>query len=317
MRLTQGLSIAIAGAAFALPALAQTGALNPSGAVSKGLQAVYVLDIGGKSGVLVGVDGLPALGPPATGSPKAAPGPAPGSPMPATLMLHAGAGLPAAFYQWVTAGINTKADRTTLGLHGVDTGGRYAQTALFSDASVSDVEFPALDASGTAPMSLGVKTHGVLRMEPAGKVPTTQQVSQLAARLGSTRWLVSGFHLEVGKLDTTGVRRVESFSLKPGGALTLDVTTNDPTAQAFARITPKAAVKGQPKPLPPPLLDGRLQLATANGQVLVTILLHEVQVVSSTRQAGLNPATGASVAANHISLGAKQARVAFAPQIGQ
>src|SRR6185503_15313009 len=190
LRTSHAVSAALLGAVLALPAAAQ----NMSGAAAKGPQAVYVVDVGNQTGLLVGLDGLPPIVASTSGAAKAPAGPMPGSPVPATLMLHAGVGLPAPFYQWVSAGTNGSAQRMTLGLRGVDTGGHYGEVALLSDASVSYVEVPALDILSAAPMSLGVKVQGVLRIEPPGKAPTLQQVSQLATRLAAVRWLVSGFH---------------------------------------------------------------------------------------------------------------------------
>jgi len=315
MRTSHAVSAALLGAVLALPAAAQ----NMSGAAAKGPQAVYVVDVGNQTGLLVGLDGLPPIVASASGAAKAPSGPMPGSPVPATLMLHAGVGLPAPFYQWVSAGTNGSAQRMTLGLRGVDTGGHYGEVALLSDASVSYVEVPALDILSAAPMSLGVKVQGVLRIEPPGKAPTLQQVSQLATRLAAVRWLVSGFHFAVGKLDTSGVRRVESFVVKPGGALTLNLTMNDPAAHAFATLAPKPPPGARPlvKQPPPPPVDAQLQLVTATGQVQAIIELHEMRVVSAQRGSAQDRATGAGVVANHVTVTAQQARLVFTPQIAQ
>jgi hypothetical protein len=308
--------MALLGSALALPAIAQVPSSNAGGA-AKGAQMAYVIDVGNQTGVLLGVEGLPNAAPSMTGSAKAPVGPAVGTPINTSLMLDASVGLPASFYPWVSASIDGKLTPATFGVRGVETGGRYGQAALFSNATVSYVEVPALDTRSNAPIALGVKVVGVLKMEPPGKAPTMQQVSQLATRLGATRWMASGFHVAVGKLDTSGVRRIESFSLKPGGALTLQLTGNDATAQAFGTIAPNPSGAAAKKPVLPPLLDGELQLATAQGQVLVIIPLHEVRVNGVQRQAIQDPNTGAAVVGNTITLSARQARILFAPQIGQ
>jgi hypothetical protein len=122
----------------------------------------------------------------------------------------------------------------------------------------------------------------------------------------------------MGKVDMTQIVRVEAFTLRRG-ALQLNLTTHGKTTDALARLAPGAGgvTKEVKTPLmPPPAMDGQLQFANASGVVLATILLHEVSVASFARSSPLGP-TGALTPIGHASLVAKQATLAFAPQIAQ
>ena len=276
---------------------------------------VYALDIGGKTGLLEGVTGLPAVAPLASGAaPKAAAKPSVG---PASLTLLASHGLPAAFYDWVSGALGGKALRTTLGLHGTDIGGRFSQQATLSEASVVTVGFPALEASGIAPLAMSVKASGMLQVEPVAKPMAAPQMSELARRKASQRWTVSGYNLVLGKVDARrGVMRIEAFNLTPGGPLQLQLTASDATARLLEDLGPRPPVKGQKlAPAPAPLQEGRLELLSASGQVLATILLLDTGIASVTYTRG-NPQSGV-LEIGHVSLQAKRARINFAPAVLQ
>jgi hypothetical protein len=313
---TAGLAacIALLGAALGLPAAAQAPGSASGAATTKGFQMVYALEIGGKTGLLNGVTGLPSVAPSSSGAPPPAGAKTPMGP--ATLTLNASHALPGAFYDWVRNAVDGKPVGTTIVIRGADTSGRVSQAAMMSDASVVEVGFPALDASSNAAFAMDVKTHGVLRIEPAPKSTAPSLTKELGARMASMRWLVSGYRFAVGKLDMSRVSRIEAFTLKPGGALQLELTTSNATTQALEGIAPRAPVKGQKPPPPPPALDGQIQLVSTAGQVLATIMLHDVAVTSLTRAPG-NAQTGAAVSPGHATLAAKQARITFAPMIAQ
>src|SRR5262249_11904825 len=204
MRIQKAVALALVGATLALAATAQIPNGNPTGAAAgKGPQMAYVLDANNQTGLLLAVAGLPNAAPSTTGAAKAPAGPAVGTSIPASLMLVAGVGMPRAFYQWLATNINTQATPALFAIAGAELSGRYGQATIFSGAIVSYVEIPTLDTGSNAPVALGVKTTGTLKIEPAGQAPTVQQVTQLATRFGAIRWPVSGFHLTVGNLDTS------------------------------------------------------------------------------------------------------------------
>ncbi len=308
--------IALLGGALALPAAAQAPGNSGAGA-TRGFQMVYALGIDGKTGLLNGVTGLPSVAP--TNSGAAPTGVAKTPVGPGTLTLHASHGLPTSFYGWVS-GTNegAKSSRTTISILGTDTTGRVSQAATLSDASVLEVGFPALDAASNAVFAMDVKTQGILRVEPTAKPMPAKQMNDLLGRMGNVRWVVSGYRLMVGKLDMARVSRIEAFTLRPGGALALQLTTSGVTSQALESLAPPPPIKGQ-KPLPVPApgtLDGQLLLTAASGQVLAAIVLHGATVTSLT-QAALNGPTGGGITVRHAVLSAKQAQLNFAPPIAQ
>ena len=146
-----------------------------------------------------------------------------------------------------------------------------------------------------------------MKLEPAA----TDQKVRSAAKPDGSRWRVSAFRLVLGDLSTGGVQRIGSFTLTPGGAVTLTLTLDDGAAVSFGRF----ALAGKQ------LLEGELQLVSAAGQALATIPLHQVQVGAVSRgtslQSGGVAGTGTMTPANYVNLRAGKAGILFAPQIAQ
>jgi hypothetical protein len=220
-------------------------------------------------------------------------------------------GLTAPFNQWLSASIDGKASPATLGFRGVDAGGQSVRTALYSDVKLSSIRIPALGASNDA-MALRVETAGMLKMEPAA----TASGVRAAAQPAGARWLASGFRMTLGGLKSVGVRRIDPFSLTPGGALALTVYVHDAAAQEVGVLLLKGKA-ADPKAAAP-LLDGELQLLAATGQVLATIPLSQVQVtVTKAAMAGTGSYGATSTPAYVMTLRGKHARILFAPEVAQ
>jgi hypothetical protein len=292
--------MALIGALAVLAANAQI--IGPLQNSARGIQPL-ILEMANQTGGALMVEGLPALGPPVLGIPNA-----PLPPGPIALTLNAGAGLPAPFYQWVSAAIDGKGTAATLGFRGVDASGKSVRTALYSDAKVSEVGVPELNRKSSAALTLRIKTSGTVKPEPAA----TDKKVRAAAKPDGSGWRVSGFRVVLGDLSTAGVERIGSFSLTPGGALALTLTLGDETAVSFGKF---ALTR------PGALLDGELQLISSAGQALATIPLQRVQVGAVTRgtsvQSGGVAGTGTMTPANYVTLRAGLARILFAPQIAQ
>ncbi len=300
MRAPQAVSMALLGVLTALAASAQ---IVPRMQNSARAVQPLVLEMANQTGGPLMVGGLPSLGPPMLGIPNA-----PFPPGAASLPLDAGAGLPAPFYQWVSAAIDGKGTGATLWFRGVDAGGKSVRTALYSDAKVSEVGVPELDRKSNAALTLRVKTAGAVKLEPAA----TDQKVRSAAKPDGSRWRVSAFRLVLGDLSTGGVQRIGSFTLTPGGALTLALTLDDGAAVSFGRFA----------------LEGKQLFSRASSNSFRRRDRRSrpsrctgCRWVRSRAGRGCNPgasrAPGPCIPANYVSLRVGLAGILFAPQIAQ
>src|SRR5215831_9131703 len=175
--------------ALALRAVAQP---VTAGAPPKGAARIYSLEVDGKSGVLKGAQ--IQAGSAATGVPMDFKLPASAL---SDLTLTMGTGLPQRFYDWVSAAFVGKQMAFAATLHAVETTGRAGETIAIANPRLVGVAFGALDQASHAPMHMDVKLRAAVKPE-AAKSPTLPKAGSAA----STRWLVSGYRLTLGKLDT-------------------------------------------------------------------------------------------------------------------
>ncbi|HEY8724259.1 MAG TPA: hypothetical protein VIL92_10435 [Gaiellaceae bacterium] len=79
----------------------------------------------------------------------------------------------------------------------------------FYNALITETTIPALDGASKDPAYLTLKLtpQSTQPTKPSGTLPSTQGSKQKA-------WLASNFKLELGKLDTTRVSKIDSFTIK-------------------------------------------------------------------------------------------------------
>jgi len=260
IRTTASIAFMLA-AALALPAGAQPGAAT--GAPPKGPATVYSLEIAGKTGVLLGAQGVSGPRGPATGAPKAPPAAR------TEITLEAGTGLPQAFYDWVGGALAGRAPPFAATLHGAEVSGGAGVTASLANPRLISISFAALDKTSQAPMRMDVRLQAAVSVEPV-KSPKLPKAAQ------ATRWLASGYRLTLGGgLDAGQVTHIHAFTLAPGTGAQLELTVSGGAAGAFARMAPtpkKRAAVG--------LDDGQLELLGADGGVIATLALHGLQLAS-------------------------------------
>jgi hypothetical protein len=289
MRRTIAVSIALAGVSLVLPSLAQVGSGKSS------LQMNYVVQIGGTGGVVQGITGMPDP----TGKPLLRPT----APSSAQLVLHIGDGLPRTFYQWIGSSISTRPMPQTISIRGTDNTGRVGQAAVFSNASISALAFPALDKSQHTPMVMDVTTQGLLSIEDGAKPLKPQEMTPAVPNMD---WIVGAFRVTLGSLDMNQVMRIEAFQLTPGGALQLQIATQAQTTAALLALAPDGQKTVSPVPL-----DGHLVLNGQNGKVMADIFLQGIRVTSFAH--GSRPASnGALVDIGRATLVARAATISFA-----
>jgi len=211
---------------------------------------VYSLEAGGKSGVLLGAEGIAA---------------SPVDPnVRSEMTLHAGMGLPQPFYDWVSGALNGKPTGFATTIAAVEASGHAGQTITLSNARLVSVGFGAFDKSSQGTARMDVRLQAAAKSEPA-KSP---KLPRVPAHEVSTRWLASGFRLTLGKLDTSQVTHIGAFAMGAGTGAQLELTTSAASAPAFARIAPTPRRRGTVE-----LEDGQLDLLDAQGDVIATLAL--------------------------------------------
>ena len=111
-------------------------------------------------------------------------------------------------YDWISAAFAGGAQRRSGKLVSVDLNGNARSAREFKDALITQVSFPAFDASNREP--------GFITLVLAPERVTSAQVAAGKGALGlrSKAWLASNFRLEVDGLDATRVVRIEPIVFK-------------------------------------------------------------------------------------------------------
>ena len=135
------------------------------------------------------------------------------------ISLKAGLGLKPAFYDWVSAFM--LGDRRAHAGSIISTDGNFAikQRLDFPSAVVTEVDWPALDASSKDPAYLTVKItpQSTSRRLATGQIksgpPNQQKV-----------WLPANFRLAIGELDCTHVSKIDAIAIKWSEADKIEVS---------------------------------------------------------------------------------------------
>lgn len=127
------------------------------------------------------------------------------------ITITTGADMSAAFYDWLKDALDGKAQRKNGAIVAVDYNGHVTQRLAFTDAVVTEVDLPALDASSKDAAKLTVKITPETTRRASVKnetviVPTTSQ----------KQWLASNFRLSIDGLDnaTSRVNKIEAIVVK-------------------------------------------------------------------------------------------------------
>jgi phage tail-like protein len=127
----------------------------------------------------------------------------------ADITMQMGIGMPTAFYQWIADSWNNGATRKNGAIILADQNFNAIRELDFTQALISEVGFPALDASSkdAAYMTLKLAPQSTVNGKPRGTLSSIGGTKQKA-------WLVSNFRLQLGSLDTQGVSKIDSFTIK-------------------------------------------------------------------------------------------------------
>ncbi len=127
----------------------------------------------------------------------------------ADITVQMGLTLPAAFYQWIADSWSFGAQRKNGAVLAADYNFNVVKELDFFNALITEVTIPALDAASKDAAYL------TLKLTPESTQPT--KPSGTLSSIGGTKqkqWVASNFKLELGKLDTRKVSKIESFTIK-------------------------------------------------------------------------------------------------------
>ena len=120
-----------------------------------------------------------------------------------------GLALPPDVYDWISASLvgDRDAERRSGAIVAADFNYEAKARRTFTDALITEVGFPALDAAAKDPASLTLK----FAPEHTADAPAS---GKLASPLKQKVWLASNFRLEVKGLPTAKVNKVEALTIK-------------------------------------------------------------------------------------------------------
>ena len=159
------------------------------------------------------------------------------------ITLQAGMSMPVAFYQWIADSWSKGIQRRNGAIVATDFSGSAVKQLDFESAFIQETNIPALDGSSkeTAYLTLKLTPQRTVSGVPSGNLQ--------AAKALQKKWLTSNFRLELGKLDTSRVSKIDSFTIKQ--------TTPLPTRDLgdVALLDPLVVVSVPPFDLEPGVVD--------------------------------------------------------------
>lgn len=122
--------------------------------------------------------------------------------------LQFSTGMSKGFYDWIKSTIEGKFQRMDGSLVGVGLNGNVVGSVDFSRALITEVGFPAFDASS--------KDSARMSLKFAPESTTASSNGTLLASKASVqkRWLASNFRLTIAGLDATKVNKIEAITIK-------------------------------------------------------------------------------------------------------
>ncbi len=134
----------------------------------------------------------------------------PGTAKAEEIQLRCGSGMQPAFSQWLQSLMDGKARRMNGAVIIAGDSPSRAARLEFSNALLTEVGFPALDASSKDACFMTVKFTPEAVRVAKGSAPTVQTPGQAAQKT----WLPSNFRLKLGNLPCDRVMKIEAFTVK-------------------------------------------------------------------------------------------------------
>ena len=126
------------------------------------------------------------------------------------ITVTCGTGMSKAFYEWIKGSFDLKPTRKNGAIMAADFNAMEMSRLSFSNALITEIGFPALDAASkdAAKMTLKFSPEYTRLSFGGGGILQGQSAKQ------QKKWLTSNFKLEIGGLDTTRVNKIEALVIK-------------------------------------------------------------------------------------------------------
>jgi hypothetical protein len=126
------------------------------------------------------------------------------------IALACGTGMSAAFYGWLQGAFTCEASRKSGAILAADFNFKERARRGFTNALISEIGFPALDAAGkdAAYMTVTLSPESTQRQKGSGN-----PIPPCTAK-GQKKWLTSNFRLTIDGLDCTKVNKVDGLTIK-------------------------------------------------------------------------------------------------------
>jgi phage tail-like protein len=128
------------------------------------------------------------------------------------ITVNCGTGMSKNFYEWLTATFDQKYVRKNGAIITADYTGKEVSRLSFDNALISEIGFPALDASAkdTAKMTIKLTPEYTRRQASSGASPIKYRLGPASQK----KWLPSNFRLKIDGLDCTHVTNIGAITLK-------------------------------------------------------------------------------------------------------
>ena len=127
------------------------------------------------------------------------------------ITVNCGTGMSKAFYEWIKASFDRKSTRKDGAIHAADFDSNIISTLDFHQALISEIGFPALDASSkdAAKMTLKFKPETTRHRFTVGSLVASEKQKQ-------KQWLTSNFRLRIDGLEKacSKVNKIDALTIK-------------------------------------------------------------------------------------------------------
>ncbi|HEY3366575.1 MAG TPA: phage tail protein [Symbiobacteriaceae bacterium] len=128
------------------------------------------------------------------------------------ITVAVGPGMSTAFYQWIKDSFDHKATRKNGAIITAEHNGNVLSRTAFTNALITEVGFPALDAASKDAAKMTIK----FAPEYTRRVSATGKVAGISAKGDQKKWLPANFRLRIDGLDdaTSRVNSIEAIVVK-------------------------------------------------------------------------------------------------------
>ena len=132
------------------------------------------------------------------------------------IVVHCGTGMSKAFYDWLKSATQKQSLRKSGAIVACDYNETERSRIEFTNATISEIGFPALDGASKDPAMITIKfspesTHFITK--PAGKLSAPLNPKQ-------KNWLASNFRLQIAPMDCAYVSKIDAITIRPNAGST-------------------------------------------------------------------------------------------------